>query len=422
MLTSIIIIFILICCSAFFSSSETALMGSSKAKLHALQKEGDTNATRVIGLISNPERLLGTILLGNNLVNIAASSIAAGLFLKLFGDAGLAYATLIMTFIVLIFAEVLPKTLAARNPEGFSKGISLPMAFLVIILKPFTAFIRVLTRGGMRLIGIKPDDDAPNFGEDDVKGAIGLGLHHGVLDSGEHRMLDSVLQLDELTVKDVMTHRSMIVSMDADTPDHDVKEFLANSPYSRMPVWKEDQDNIIGTLHIKDYYRAIREAKKSGERFEIADIVSEPFFIPETANVANLLKEFRTKRKHLALVVDEYGDLQGIISLEDILEEIVGDIEDEHDQITASYTTGKNNSIIASADYPVRDINKELDLEIPDDAVTLGGLVTDTLGRIPSVAEKVEVGNYELTVLAKRRQSLLKVRIRPVKQEQQDDA
>lgn len=422
MLTSIIIIFILICCSAFFSSSETALMGSSKAKLHALQKEGDTNATRVIGLISNPERLLGTILLGNNLVNIAASSIAAGLFLKLFGDAGLAYATLIMTFIVLIFAEVLPKTLAARNPEGFSKGISLPMAFLVIALKPFTAFIRVLTRGGMRLIGIKPDDDAPNFGEDDVKGAIGLGLHHGVLDSGEHRMLDSVLQLDELTVKDVMTHRSMIVSMDADTPDNEVKEFLANSPYSRMPVWKEDQDNIIGTLHIKDYYRAIREAKKSGERFEIADIVSEPFFIPETANVANLLKEFRTKRKHLALVVDEYGDLQGIISLEDILEEIVGDIEDEHDQITASYTTGKNNSIIASADYPVRDINKELDLEIPDDAVTLGGLVTDTLGRIPSVAEKVEVGNYELTVLAKRRQSLLKVRIRPVKQEQQDDA
>lgn len=422
MTLSLIIIFILILFSAYFSSSETSLMGSSKAKLHAMQKEGDQKAKRVIKLIEDPETLLGTILLGNNLVNIAASSIAAGLFLKLFGDAGLAYATLIMTFVVLIFAEVLPKTLANRNPEGFAKTISLPMHFLVIILRPFTKFIRIFSRGGMRLMGIKPDDDAPNFGEDDVKGAIGLGLHHGVLDSGEHRMIDSVLGLDELTVRDVMTHRSMIVSMDAHIPDHDVKEFLANSSYSRIPVWEDDQENIIGILHIKDYYRAIRNAKKTGERFEIKDIVSEPFFIPESAYAADLLKEFRAKRKHMALVVDEYGDLMGIISLEDILEEIVGDIEDEHDTIKASFTEGKQGTIIATANYPVRDLNKELDLEIPDNeaAVTLGGLVTETLGRIPSVAEKAQIGDYELTVLAKRRQALLKVRVRKLKKDDEE--
>lgn len=420
MIISLCIILILIACSAFFSSSETALMGASKAKLHAMQKEGDQTAKRVIKLTEDPETLLGTILLGNNLVNIAASSIAAGLFLKLFGDAGLAYATLIMTFIVLIFAEVLPKTLANRNPEGYAKSISLPMQFLVIILRPMTKFVRLFSRGGMRLMGIKPDDDAPNFGEDDVKGAIGLGLHHGVLDSGEHRMLDSVMGLDELTVRDVMTHRSMIISMDSKIPDHDVKEFLANSSYSRIPVWENEYDNIIGILHIKDYYRAIRNAKKSGERFEIKDIVSDPFFIPETANVSDLLKEFRMKRKHLALVVDEYGDMQGIISLEDILEEIVGDIEDEHDPIKATFTEGKKGSIIATANYPVRDLNKELGFEIPDDdaAVTLGGLVTETLGRIPSVAEKVNLGNYELTVLAKRRQALLKVRVRKLRKEE----
>ncbi len=405
-------IILLLLCSAFFSGSETALMSSSKPKLHKMAKEGNTKAERVNNVTQDPEKLLSTILLGNNLVNIAASALTTGVFIELFGDSGIAMATLIMTFLVLIFAEIIPKTVASRNPEKHSLWIAFPMTGLVYILRPFTKFIQAIASVMLRLIGIKPNESG-NFDEDDVRGAIGMGLEEGVLEKGEHRMLDSVMKLDEMTVADVMIHRRDIEMLNADTPLEEIYRILSTKPvHSRLPLWRNDKDNLIGILLVKDFFKAHYYMKERGKEFKIEDVMQETYFVPESVLLNDQIVEFQTQRKHMAIVVDEYGDIQGVVTLEDILEEIVGDILDEHDIVKTHYRMERDNSITVTGQFPVRDANKEFGWSLPEeeDAVTLGGFIIENLSRIPDLGETIELHNIQFKVIMKRKQAITKLR------------
>lgn len=410
---------LLLVCSAFFSGSETALMTSSKPKLHKMEKEGDSAAKRARKVTEDPEKLLGTILLGNNLVNIAASALTTGLFIRLFGESGIATATLVMTFLVLIFAEILPKTMAARAPERHARWISAPMSILIPLLRPFTVFTQFIASILLRLLGVKNASDA-NFGEDDVRGAIGMGLEEGVLEKGEHRMLDSVFKLDDMTVEDVMVHRSNITMLDASMPAKEIYSYFANNPsHSRMPVWEGDPDNVIGILLVKDFHKAYYESVANETAFSLKNIVGEPYFVPDSAKLDAQLAEFKKRRKHMALVVDEYGDIQGLLTLEDILEEIVGEIVDEHDEERVEFTKQEDGSVTFVGDFPVRDANREFDWELSEDedAVTLAGLMTLHHENIPNIGETIEISGYRMRVVVKKRQKIVKINVKPMREE-----
>jgi len=416
----IVSIIALLLISAFFSGSETALMSSSKPKLHKMEKEGNSSAARVNRVIACPERLLSTILLGNNLVNIAASALTTGLFIKLFGDTGILWATLIMTFLVLIFAEILPKTVASRAPEKHSMWISVPMSVIIVVLKPFTTFISKISGTLIKALGIKHTEDS-NFGEDDVRGAIGMGLEEGVLEKGEHRMLDSVLELDEIDVDDVMVHRQEIESLNCTMTMEELHNHIASQPvHSRIPIWKDEADNIIGILHVKDFYMAYHAATMKKQPFDLEKVMQAPYFVPETVKVSEQLMEFRKNRRHMAIVVDEYGDIKGLLTLEDILEEIVGEIEDEHDIPEPDFYYERDGSITLTGDYPVRDANREFDWELPtdDEAVSIAGLIIEIAGRMPNVDEVITIAGLNFKIIQKKKQAILKVNTQtPAKEE-----
>ncbi len=398
----------LIACSGFFSGSETALMSASKAKLHALEKDGNKAAKRVIQLTENPDVLLSTILLGNNLVNILSASLATKLALDLYGDAGIAFATMIMTVVVLIFAEILPKSIASRKAETFGMLVSIPMLFIVKTLRPMTLVLQGINFSIIRALGFKGDGDS--FDERDVRGAIGMGLEHGVLDDGEQRMLDSILDLDDMVVEDVMVHRSSIDAISATCTTEELIDAFAETDYSRLPVYLDDEDNIVGVIHVREFYNALHTAQKNGTPFDPNSVMKKPYFVPMTASIDDQLLEFKRLRTHLALVVDEYGDLQGLVTLEDILEEIVGDIVDEFDTHENLYKAQSDGSFVVSGTLTVRDANRELDWELPaDDAVTLAGLVIEELGRIPNVGEEVTAYGMTFRIMAKKRQAIVRM-------------
>jgi Mg2+/Co2+ transporter CorB len=418
LLITLAVIFVLILCSAFFSGSETALMSSSKPKLHKLEEEGNQKAKLVSRFLDNPAELLSTILLGNNLVNIAASALATVAFTKIFGEAGVVYATLVMTFVVLVFAEVLPKTVASRFPEPIAMAIAKVMSFLIFTLKPATKFINFITSRLMRFIGIKTADDNQNFDEDDIKGAISLGLKTGVLESREHRMLDSIVGLDDVTAEELMKHRSSIESLDINLSSEEIFDVISKTSFSfsRVPMYEGKPDNIIGILYVKDFLPAYAQSLKDSSAVDVKKILRPAYFVPESAIVSELLLEFKKTRTHMRFIVDEYGDLQGLITLEDILEEIVGEIEDEHDAEQTEYTEMADGSIIISALFPIRDFNREFEWHIPDDEnVTLGGFVASIAEKVPSVGDVVKYKDLKFEVLTKKKQALLKLRIKKSK-------
>lgn len=408
----IVAIVILLLFSAFFSSSETALMSVSRPKLHIMEEEGDKYAMRVNKIIAKPEELLSTILLGNNLVNIAASAITTGVFIQLFGEVGMVWATVIMTALVLIFAEVLPKTVANKWPEKIAFLVSIPIAVLMKICFPATWLIGKITHGFMKITGINPDD-VNDFGREDLKGAISMGLMYNVVDGEKHRMLDSILDIAHLTVEDVMIHRSAVDSINIDWEPDEIFKHVASSPYSRLPVWQDNSDNIIGILHVKDYFRKYYKELKDGESFALLDILNTAYFVPETVKIYDQLTEFKENRTHMALVVDEYGDFMGVVTLEDLLEEIVGEIEDEHDKEHVEFEEEANGVVLLYGRFPVHQANREFNWNLPEseEAVTIGGLLTEVAQHIPLVGERIKIDNLEFRVMAKKRQSILKVRV-----------
>lgn len=408
-----IIIFILLLISGIFSGSETALTAVSKARLHHMSKRGNKRAKNALNLISKKEKLLGAILLGNNLVNILASALATSLFLKLFGETGVIYATITMTALVVIFAEVLPKTYAITNPDRASL-LAVPLMRLVIALfSPIVSLVSMIVRGTFKLFGADISKDATFLtAHEEIRGTLDLKQKEGALEKEDRDMLGSILDLDAVTVEDVMTHRRQIEMLDADKPSEEIIADVVRSKYTRLPVFEGDSDNIIGMLHAKDVLRSVRLLKGNYARFKLKRVMKKPWFVPEATTLREQLNAFLARHAHLALVVDEYGDIQGIVTLEDILEEIVGDITDEYDSELTGVRRLDDGSYLVEGSVTIRDLNRMFGWHLPDDeATTVVGLVIYEAETIPIVGQKYNFHGFDWEVTGRRRNQITQVRI-----------
>lgn len=383
----LIIILVLIMCSGFFSGSETALTAISRARLFSLIREGDKRAELVSKLREKKDALIGAILLGNNLVNIAAASLATSLAISTWGEEwGPLYATIIVTLVVLIFAEVLPKTVAIHESERVARIVARPLSVIVLIFSPITMLVQRFVRGVLRLIGIDVEQSESLISATDaIRGTIELHHSEGEVQKQDRDMLGSILDLADREVGEVMIHRKDVYAIDLNQEPEAIIQQAIDSVHSRIPLYRDNPDNIIGVLHVKDVLKLVSQQKVGITREMIRRLASKPWFLPETTSLNDQLFAFRHHRRHFACVVDEYGAFLGIVTLEDIIEEIVGEIDDEHDTLNV-------NDIIpfgptayrVQGMVTIRDLNRHLDWNLPDEhANTIAGLILHEAEMIP---------------------------------------
>ena len=409
-------IFVLLLLSAFFSGSETALTAVSRPHMHHLLKTGDKRAGIIAKLHARMERLIGTILLVNNLVNILASALATSLLIGVFGDTGVAYATLVMTLLVLIFAEVLPKTYAINNANRTALSVAPVVRFLVLVLSPLSDAVQVVVRATLRLFSVSTESNLGAISDDELRGAIDIHAETGSTDDQERAMLRSILDLDHVEVGEIMVHRKDIFTVDAGLSPTAILEQVIASPYTRIPMWRKKPDNIIGILHAKTLLSAVKLQAPAMEKLDIPGLAAKPWFIPESTTLLQQLHAFRKKREHFALVVDEYGVLMGIVTLEDILEEIVGDISDEFDIAVPGVRLQADDTFIIKGDVTIRDLNRQFDWSLPDDqAATLAGLVLHESRRIPDVGQVFNFYDFRFEILRRKRNQITSLRLSPPK-------
>ncbi|MEN0087456.1 MAG: HlyC/CorC family transporter [Pseudomonadota bacterium] len=407
-------ILVLICTSGFFSGSETALTAASRGKMHALAKSGDARARIVQNLIERKDRLIATLLLANNLVNILASALATSLFLTLFGDAGVVYATIVMTIIVVVFAEVLPKSWALADPDGFARRVSPLVAPLVVILRPFVGAINFICRRLLRMLGFDPDQtDAMMGGRDELRGAVEVMHMDGAVVKDERDRLGGLLDLRELEVSDVMVHRTSMMSLDADLPNDELVAQILDAPFTRIPLWRGSTENIVGIIHAKDLLRALARSGNQPADLDLMDIAAEPWFVPDSTTLEDQLNAFLRRKAHQAIVVDEYGETEGLVTLEDIIEEIVGDISDEHDLEMSGVKQDADGSVLVEGSVPIRDLNRAMDWSLPDDeATTVAGLLIHEAQMIPEEKQVFTFHGKRFSVLRRERNRITKLRLR----------
>jgi Mg2+/Co2+ transporter CorB len=410
--------------SAFFSGSETALTAASRGKLRSRADKGDVGAKRALTITEDNERLIGSVLLGNNLVNILAASLATSLFTRVFGESGVALATLVMTLLVLIFAEVLPKTYAITNAEVAASRVSAPIRVVVLVFAPVVTAVRILVRGMLRLFGVKADPDSRILAvHEEIVGALSIGHSEGIVEKEDRDRILGALHLGERTVEEVMLHRSEIEMIDASLPPQEVLELVLRSSHTRLPVWKDDPENIVGVLHAKDLLRAMyakrSEAQSDAEAWEDFDFLSvamKPYFVPETTTLDDQMRQFLRRHTHFALVVDEYGSIEGLITLEDILEEIVGEITDEFD-LSAERPIRRTESgdYIVDGTTTIRDLNRANDWNLPDDeANTVAGLVIHEAQTIPTQGQVFSFHGFRFEVLQRKDNRITRLKIRQI--------
>ena len=421
-------IVLLLMLSGFFSGSETALTAVSRPRMHHLARKGDKRAQIVRQLSERQEDLLGALLLGNNLVNILAASLATSILIRIFGEAGVVYATLGMTLLVLIFAEVLPKTFAINHPDRSALAVAPLVQFVVGVLSPISKSVQWIVRRVMRLLGgAKDGQQTPEAleeaREEALRGAIELHHSDDLETQSERLMLRSILDLGELEVGEIMTHRRNVVMVDVDRPPEEIVTEVLASPYTRIPVWRETQENIVGVLHAKALLRAVRAVDGDAAKLDIAEVASTPWFVPDVTTLLDQLQAFRQRREHFALVVDEYGAFMGVATLEDILEEIVGDIADEHDVQLPGVRRQPDGSYVAPGRTPIRDLNREFDWRLPDDdATTLAGLIMHEARLLPEAGQTFEFYGYRFRILRRTRNQVSQIRVTPPQRQQTMDA
>ena len=409
--------------SAIFSGSETALTAASRALMHQLERQGNRRAGLANRLIRQQERLIGAILLGNNLVNILASALATSVLVTLFPGTGVLYATLVMTALVVVFAEVLPKTLALKRPEQVALVVSPLMRVVVALFGPVTAIVHAVVERVLALFGLDKDHIVPVTGADELRGTLALQANEGRVVKAEKDMLDSILDLSDIEVGEIMVHRRDMVAIDADLPGPEIVKAMLASSYTRVPLWRDDEDNIIGVLHARDLLQALGSPGTSTDDIDVAPLLRPPWFVPETRPVGEQLNAFRARRQHFALVVDEYGAVMGLVTLEDILEEIVGDIEDEHDRRMApGIRRDPSGGWRVDGAVTVRDLNRELGLELPeDDAATVAGLVIAEAQHIPDPGEVFRIDGFRFEVLRRAGARLAQLRVQPPEPEERSE-
>lgn len=418
------IILLLILSSGLFSGSETALTTASRAKLHSRAAQGDTRAAHALALTENKERLIGAILLGNNLVNILATSLATMLFTSLLGDSGVAVATLVMTALVLVFAEVLPKTYAIANAEKMACRVASTFKIIVLVFSPVVSLVQIVVRAILGLIGVNVDPQRSIYAaQEEIAGAINLHHREGAVGTYARDRLLGTLDLHLRWVEEVMTHRRNMETIDADTPEAEIIAQVLASSYTRIPVYRGDPDNIIGVLHTKDLTRWMNSDEERGNVPKVLDIMMPPYFIPESARLDDQILQFLKRKTHIALVVDEYGAIRGIVTLEDILEEIVGEIMDEHDlEEPAEFATSDDGSVEVSGDMSIRGFNRLHDFALPDDgAVTLAGLVIRHAEAIPPPGAVFQIAEARIEILESDGMRVTRLRVRARAHSAQDE-
>jgi Mg2+/Co2+ transporter CorB len=407
--------------SAFFSGSETALTAASRGKLHSLADRGSAGANRALKLTEDSERLIGAVLLGNNLVNILAASLATSLFLRLFGENGIALATLVMTALVLVFAEVLPKTYAILESEKAATFVALPITIIVALLSPIVAMVRFVVRGILSLFGVSAlDQEQAGAAQAEIAGTIALGHVEGNVDRDDRDRLLGALDLKDREVEEIMLHRSDMEMIDASSTPQDIINQCLTSPHTRLPLWKDDPENIVGVIHAKDLLRAVNKVMRGEnsisalDNFQALDVAMEPYFVPETTTLDDQLREFLRRKTHFALVVDEYGALQGLITLEDIIEEIIGEISDEHDvDDQPVLQMDETGHYVIDGAMTIRDLNRALDWSLPDEeANTIAGLVIHEAQMIPDVGQVFAFHNFRFEIAAREQHKITSLRIK----------
>ncbi|MBT9383651.1 HlyC/CorC family transporter [Pseudooceanicola sp. CBS1P-1] len=422
-------IVLLLVFSAFFSGSETALTAASRGKLRSQADKGNRGAERALEITEDSERLIGSVLLGNNLVNILATSLTTSLFTRVLGDGGVALATLVMTILVLVFSEVLPKTYAISNAEAAAARVSAPIAFIIRIATPFVALVRLIVRLVLRLFGVKTDADSQVLAvREEIAGALQLGHSEGVVEKEDRDRILGALDLSDRTVEEIMLHRSRIETINIADPAQEILGQCLRSNHTRLPVYQDEPENIIGILHAKDLFRATYRLATEGaaaggtdeevlKDFQIADVMMKPYFIPETTALDEQMRQFLRLRTHFALVVDEYGSLQGLITLEDILEEIVGEIADEFDPAAAEQIVRRteDGQYLVDGAMTIRDLNRAMEWSLPDEeANTIAGLVIHEAQMIPTAGQVFSFHGFRFEVAARKDNRITRLKIRPL--------
>jgi Mg2+/Co2+ transporter CorB len=408
----------LLAISALISAAETAMTAASRGRMHQLERDGDAAARRVNLLLNDRERMIGAILLAYNVINIFASSLTTSVLSSMFPRGsvmGPLIATGIMTVLVVVFAEILPKTLAIAHPDSVARAISIPTYWTVRIFGPIANGAQWIVRQTLRPFGVNLSMDIDVLAaHEEIRGAVEYHHAEGLVETHDRWMLGGVLDLANMDVSEVMVHRREIELVDADLPPREILAAVLASSHSRLPLYRGEPENIVGVLHAKDLLQAIAEADCNIDAIAISGIVREPWFIPETTSLKDQLAAFLKQRTHFALVVDEYGALQGLVTLEDILEEIVGEIEDEHDVAVSGVRPSPDGSVLVDGSVTIRDLNRAMNWDLPDDeAVTVAGLLIHEARRIPEAGQTFTFHRHRFMVLERKGNRITKLQIWP---------
>ena len=403
----ILIVFFLIC-SAFFSGAETAFLSLSKLRVKQLVKDKPNIGKGIEKILKEPDQLIGTLLVGNNIVNIAATAVATAIAISLFGKQGVFIVTVCMTILLLIFSEITPKTYAAYNALKFSLVAIYPVRFFTVLFHPIVWVISKISHLLLLMMGQKGKSRWSPITEEEIETLIEAGEEEGTFEPRKGRMLAGIFDLTDLTVEDLMVPVNDIVSIEVSMGLNEIERVITENVFSRYPVYEKDINNILGYIHVKDFFKG-----KNRPDLAIKDIIRQPLFIPETKVVYVQLLDFQKERAHMAFVVDEYGNIRGIVTMEDIIEEITGEIYDESDLIKSPYVLQKDGSILIESDIKIRDVNRLLTISLPEeDNPTLGALISKEMGRIPEEGEELTIDRYRIKICTVEDRSIGRVRIK----------
>lgn len=404
-----VLLVILIVLSSFFSASEMAIFSSNKIRIKKHAGDGDENAKIIERMLENPERVLNTILVGNNIVNIGAAAISTSIAIDYFGDVGIGIATGVVTLVILIFGELTPKGFAAKNADRVALAVAKPMNVLIYILAPVVWILNALTSSLIKALGGKPVKTLPRITQDELKMLVEFGEEDGVVEKKEKMMINGIFEFGEITAKEVMLPRIDMDCIEINSGVEDALKALLKDRHSRMPVYERSIDNIVGILNFKDLLQVIKEKKNLTN---IREIIRPAYFIPESKKLDDLLKEFQKNRIHMAIVVDEYGGTAGLITLEDVLEEIVGDILDEYDAMETNIQIIDEKTALIDAKTSIEEVNEALGTDLPTgEYETVGGLIFNRLAKIPVPGEKIDIDGSTLIVDNMRGRRISKVKI-----------
>jgi Mg2+/Co2+ transporter CorB len=406
----------LLAISAFFSAAETALTAVSRGRMHQLEKEGSKAAAHVNRLVANRERMIGAVLLGNTFINILTSSLATATLETHYGPRAVAVTTAVMTVVILVFVETLPKTLAVARTDRVALFVAAPLRWAVALLGPIIVSVQWLVWRVLSVFGVGSEEE-PGVEEahEEIRGSIELHHREGNVEREHRNMIGGILDLIELQVSDVMIHRTNMDSLDADLPREELLSAIISSHHSRVPLWRGEPDNIIGIVSTKHLAQALVEQRGDLSAIDIAALAVPPWYVPETTTLEEQLASFREHKSHFALVVDEYGALQGLVTLEDILEEIFGAIPDEHEaKVRPDVRRRPDGSYLVDGAVTVRDLNRELDWNLPeDDATTVAGLVIAQSGTIPDAGQRFAFFGYTFEIMRRQRNQVTALRVVP---------